>query len=229
MQFDDAVVRQSKSAFVLARLRESIFAGEFEPGDVLRQNELAARFGVSSTPVREALRGLEAEGLVTMSPRGGATVARFGDDRVDELRELRALVEGYATRLAAEHLRMRRAEEIARLHEQIERQAAAELREPHVLQELDRRFHFMIYETGALIAATTARSLWSYLPTHEPEWADPVAADRLVAEHAGIVAALRAADPELAESRMRAHILPPRHPGSGPGTGPGTDPGDEDG
>lgn len=207
MQFNDAVVRQSKSAFVLARLRESIFAGEFEQGEVMRQNELAARFGVSSTPVREALRGLQAEGLVTMSPRGGATVARFGEDRVDELHELRALVEGYATRLAAENLRMRRAEEIDRLHQLIVHQAGADLWEPRVLQELDRRFHFMIYETGALIVATTARSLWSYLPTYDTEWTNLTAAGRLIAEHAGILAALRAADPDLAESRMRAHIL----------------------
>lgn len=220
MRFDDAVVRESKAAFVLGRLRASIFSGEFEPGAKLRQNELAEIYGVSSTPIREALRSLEAEGLVRTSPRGGSTVAQFGEQRDEELQELRALVEGYATRMAAEHLRTSRAEEIARVHDRLVQQTASELREPHVLQELDRRFHFMIYESGSLIAAVTARTLWSYLPPHDEQWGDPIAADRLVLEHAGIVAALREADAGTAESRMQQHISPPRSSAADKDEGP---------
>ena len=82
-------------------LRDAIISGTFAPGDRLRETPIAAHFGVSSTPVREALRQLEAEGLVTLFPRRGAIVVAMSSTEVRELYEIRLLVEPHTTRQAA--------------------------------------------------------------------------------------------------------------------------------
>lgn len=82
-------------------LRGDILDGRCEPGSRLREEEIAERFGVSRTPVREALRRLEADGLVIVTPNRGAEVVRWRDDDIAELVELRAMLEGQAARRAA--------------------------------------------------------------------------------------------------------------------------------
>ena len=81
-------------------LRRAILAGEFAPGSQLRQDELAQRFGTSRIPVREALRQLEAEGLVSILPNRGATVSSLSLDEVLELMEIRIALECRALRMA---------------------------------------------------------------------------------------------------------------------------------
>ena len=81
-------------------LRRAILAGEFAPGSQLRQDELAERFGTSRIPVREALRQLEAEGLVSILPNRGATVSTLSLEDVLELMEIRIALECRALRLA---------------------------------------------------------------------------------------------------------------------------------
>ncbi len=85
---------------VLAALRIGVLEGILAPGARLRQEELAEAFGTSRIPVREALRALEYEGLVTSEPNRGFTVTSIDGDDVDEIYELRALLEGEAVRLA---------------------------------------------------------------------------------------------------------------------------------
>jgi DNA-binding GntR family transcriptional regulator len=85
---------------VLAAVRNAILSGAIEPGERLRQEELAEIFDTSRIPVREALRALEYEGLVTSEPHRGFTVTSLDADHVDEIYELRILLEGQAVRLA---------------------------------------------------------------------------------------------------------------------------------
>ena len=85
---------------VLATVRSAIMSGLIEPGERLRQEELAEIFDTSRIPVREALRALEYEGLVTSEPHRGFTVTSLDADLVDEIYELRILLEGQAVRLA---------------------------------------------------------------------------------------------------------------------------------
>lgn len=87
---------------VLSLLRRSILHGELEPGAWLRQTELAEHFNVSRTPVREALRALEREGLVRLVPHHGAQVAPLSLETFEEIYALRSGVEGLAARKAAE-------------------------------------------------------------------------------------------------------------------------------
>jgi DNA-binding GntR family transcriptional regulator len=83
------------------RLQASILDGEYPPGTRLNQDELCARFGVSRTPVREALRKLQAQNLVELVPNKGATVRAPTRHELDEVYEIRAELEGYAAELAA--------------------------------------------------------------------------------------------------------------------------------
>jgi DNA-binding GntR family transcriptional regulator len=85
---------------VLSALRDSVLAGVFEPGARLRQEELADIFQTSRIPVREALRALEYEGLVRSEPHRGFTVTRMDADEVEEIYDLRILLESHAIRLA---------------------------------------------------------------------------------------------------------------------------------
>lgn len=94
------VVKAGAEAY--QHLRSQILAGEHPPGTWLREEELAASLGLSRTPVREALRRLHSEGLVDLFPGRGAQVPPWSDSDLDELFQLRALLEGYAARRAAE-------------------------------------------------------------------------------------------------------------------------------
>jgi DNA-binding GntR family transcriptional regulator len=85
---------------VLSSLRDAVLSGVFEPGARLRQEELADIFSTSRIPVREALRALEYEGLVRSEPHRGFTVTRLDADEVEEVYDLRILLESHAVRLA---------------------------------------------------------------------------------------------------------------------------------
>ena len=90
----------SNSDFLVENLRSAILGGRFEPGAPLRQDELARHFGVSHIPIREALRRLEAEGLVAIRPRRGAIVADLSAREIQELNEMRVSLECLALCLA---------------------------------------------------------------------------------------------------------------------------------
>ena len=86
---------------VYDRLCEQIRSGTIRPGARLTETELAARLGVSRTPVREAIRRLEADGLVDHQPRSGAVVRQLAYPEIMELYEMRTVLEGTAARLSA--------------------------------------------------------------------------------------------------------------------------------
>jgi DNA-binding GntR family transcriptional regulator len=92
--------KQTAQDVVLAAMRRSILSGELAPGTRLRQEKLAAEFGTSRIPVREALRALEYEGLVRSEPYRGFTVTELDADDIEEVYDLRILLEGHAVRLA---------------------------------------------------------------------------------------------------------------------------------
>ncbi|RTZ45824.1 GntR family transcriptional regulator [Candidimonas sp. SYP-B2681] len=89
-------------AVIRDKLRERILSGEFRPGDRLVEGKLSTEMAVSRIPVREALRALAAEGLVTIEPRRGASVAILSDDIAYDMVEVRAALEGLNARLAAQ-------------------------------------------------------------------------------------------------------------------------------
>ena len=89
---------------VFQTLRNAIITGELQPGERLMETQLAERLGVSRTPIREAIRKLELEGLVIMVPRKGAQVAQFTEKDIQDVLEVRAALEALAAKLACKRM-----------------------------------------------------------------------------------------------------------------------------
>ncbi|SHJ36865.1 transcriptional regulator, GntR family [Ruegeria lacuscaerulensis ITI-1157] len=185
------------------RLLAEIRNGQLLPGDRLRETELAERLGVSRTPVREAIRQLEADGLVAHLPRIGASVRRLDYAEVMELYEMRAVLEGTAARLAARAASDIELEELAAIDGDL-----ANATDGAEAFRLNRMFHAALLDAAKnrfLHRSMTAlqKALMILGPTTLAE------SDRLEAakeEHAVVLAAIRARDGAAAEARMRAHI-----------------------
>ena len=193
---------QGRSAY--ERLLEELRQGRIGPGDRLREAELAERFGLSRTPIREALRQLETDGLVVHLPRVGAAVRRLDYAEVMELYEMRAVLEGTAARLAA---RAASDLEIAELDTLNTEMTAAE-GDAEQLARLNRQFHLTLLDAAKnrfLVKAMGAisRTLTILGPSTLTETAR---VDEAAEEHARLIAAIRARDGDAAEQAMRAHI-----------------------
>ena len=198
---DDAEIPQGQSAY--RRLLEEIRNGALLPGARLREIELAERMGISRTPVREAIRQLESDGLVAHLPRQGATIRSLDHAEVVELYEMRAVLEGTAARLAARAASDIELAELAALNGELAAApAGAQAR------EVNRVFHRTLIEAARnrfLIKAMSAlqKTLLILGPT---TLAEPDRAAGAVAEHAAVLHALLARDGAQAEIAMRAHV-----------------------
>ncbi|HIP22867.1 MAG TPA: GntR family transcriptional regulator, partial [Rhodobacteraceae bacterium] len=131
-------VEQSKDAYEL--VLEAIDSGVYQPGDRLVESELAERFGVSRTPVREALQRLETQAILVRDGRS-MVVASLDHDQLGELYAVRAQLEGLAAQLAAQHA----APEEIRILQDMVAQDAALVDDPAGLARANRRFHRQIH------------------------------------------------------------------------------------
>lgn len=109
---------------ILETIRESILKGTLKPGEKVAEPELAERFGISRTPIREAFRQLESEGYLTVIPRKGAVVTALSERDVDEFYAIKSILEGYAARLAAEQLSERDIERLEAINAKLATLAA---------------------------------------------------------------------------------------------------------
>jgi DNA-binding GntR family transcriptional regulator len=189
----------SKTDMVAAALHELIITGEFESGARLRQRELASRFGVSLTPVREALRRLQSEGLIQYDVHRGATVTGTIFTPTEENFQVRAALEPLAAGLAATRIT---SEEIAELR-QINDELRTRTERDEAAQELNRRFHFVLYEAArSPLLLALLRLLWRSLT---PRINRPLAVS--VSQHDEMLAALERRSREETERSVRNHIL----------------------
>lgn len=185
------------------RLLDNIRAGTLLPGARLRETEIADMLGISRTPVREAIRQLEADGLVIHLPRQGATIRTLDHAEVIELYEMRAVLEGTAARLTA---RVASSVELAELMD-LNAELSAAGAGP-AAQDLNRQFHRTLMESARnrfLVKAMSAlqKTLLILGPT---TLAEPGRAAAAVAEHAAVLEALAARDAASAEAAMRVHV-----------------------
>lgn len=198
---DESEIPQGQGAY--RRLLEDIRSGTLSPGARLRETDLAERLGISRTPVREAIRQLEADGLVVHLPRQGATIRSLDHAEVVELYEMRAVLEGTAARLAARAASDIELAELAALNAEL----AAAPAGPHA-REANRVFHRTLIEAARnrfLIKAMSAlqKTLLILGPT---TLSDPRRAGTAVDEHAAVLKALVARDGAGAEAAMRFHV-----------------------
>jgi DNA-binding GntR family transcriptional regulator len=195
----------SKSDIVCAMLREMIISGELSASEPLRQRDLAGRFGVSQTPVREALRRLESEGLVVNDPHRGATVAESRNGIVQDNSQIRAALEPLGARLAALAITDEQIAELQRLNDAMVALKGDD--EPY--GELNRQFHFAIYEAaGSPMLLSMMRLLWHAMP-QGPRVTRPHAES--ATQHQELIVALAAHDPERAARITQQHILSTEH------------------
>lgn len=194
-------VYTSKSDLVTDALRELISSGELAPGASLRQQELAERFEVSPTPIREAMRRLESEGLVTYDPHRGATVTVPDVDEIEENLLILSVLESLAGRLAVKKVSDAELSEIEGLHREV---VACDPKDDR-LKDLNRAFHFRLYECAhspTLLALM--RLLWRSFPSG-PQVGRPHA--ERVAQHARLLEALRKRDEDAVAAAIAEHTL----------------------
>lgn len=187
-------------------IEDDIVSGRLSPGERLDEASLAARFGVSRTPIREALLGLAASGMVEMRPHRGATVAIIGPDRLVEMFEVMAELEAMCGRLAARRMLPAEHRALQVIHKACQR--AVEADDPDRYYYENERFHFAIYEgSGNAFLAEQARTLHRRLQPYRR--LQLRVRNRMPAsyrEHDGVVAALISGNGEDAAERLRAHV-----------------------
>ncbi|MEI4263776.1 GntR family transcriptional regulator [Roseovarius sp. D0-M9] len=180
-----------------------IRAGDLLPGDRLTEVDLAARFGMSRTPIREAIRQLEADGLVMHIPRLGATIRTLDHSEISELYDMRAVLESTAARFAA-----RAASEVELSEIEAIQAAMSAARNSEERYRQNQNFHAAILDAARnrflLRAVQSVQKTLLILGRSTMEQSER--AEQAGKEHAAIIAALRSRDEDEAERAMRLHI-----------------------
>jgi len=205
---EGALARAAEKAYLT--VRERILSGAYPAAARLTEQEIATASGVSRTPVREALRRLQAEGYVTASANQGAVVAEWTAEDMNDVFELRALLEPYGAARAATRIS---AEGIAQLRELADSQyRESEIRDAGFIErlgELNSRFHRLVQAFSGNVRLSKLMPVLVEAPLVLKTFArySPAELLRSAQHHLEIVSALEAHDAEWAAAVMRAHIL----------------------
>ncbi len=191
---------------VCEAIRDAIMRGEFAPGQRLPQRKLAAAFGTTTITVREALRSLEKDGLITIEPKWGAMVVEITPERIRGRYIVREALEGMAARLACRNATEAERLRITELAERCDR----ELLDEEVSRREKAGLHYSLHEQ--VVAATRCEELIQSINrnnlhtillsnAYHIDWShdDPH-------RHRHLAGAILSGDEELAESTMRAHV-----------------------
>lgn len=191
---------------VYEQLRQAILGGRLTPGERLIERKLADFLGVSRTPVREAIRMLELEGLVAHLPRGGTVVAQVTDLEVLEIYRIRAVLEGLAARMAAEKIKPEQLQQLVSLLKDIEEYASEGDLEN--LEKAHQQFNDLVYK------AADSQRLYAMITTLVDHisrytrvgYCHPGRIEEATREHRLLVEAIKIRDGSLAERVAREHI-----------------------
>ncbi|MEU4222821.1 GntR family transcriptional regulator [Nonomuraea sp. NPDC026600] len=197
----------SKAEYVYSVLLDEIRTARIPGGTALRAGAVARRLGVSVTPVREALRRLEKDRLISYEAHHGATVVDLGDDALEEYYGLRAVVEGLGARLAAARITTADLTGLRELHTSMARDAEEGRNDR--LGEQSRLFHLRIADIGGpAFLGQHARAVRDSLPVPAEAslWLDAEQVRMQLDAHEGILAALDGADGVAAERIMIEHV-----------------------
>ncbi len=187
------------------RLKAAIEGHQFEPGQRMREAEIAEWLGISRTPARDALRQLEAEGLLTAAPRRGLIVATLDHHSVSEIYDVRASLESLAAGRAAQQATP---VELAILNENLRRQAEADAEDLSLLLELNSQFHDAIIRASRnRYLVVTLRSLETPLALlRGTTYTAPGRPAEALEQHRQILAAIESRDEEAASRLAGEHV-----------------------
>ena len=195
---------------VFKRLREDILKGRYKQQDELREATIGKELGVSRTPVREALRQLELEGLVTIVPNKGAYVTGISQKDIWDIYQMRKYLEGMCARWAAEHITEDQLEELEETILLSEFQMKKENGyNKEQVTGLDGRFHTILYEaSGSRMLCHVLTDFHRYVQMARKSSINVKArAEKSIEEHKAILQAIRDRNPELAEQLAKEHIV----------------------
>ena len=202
------------SALAYETMRRWILDGEVQPGQRLIEEDLAQRVGVSRTSIREGLRRLAADGLVRTEASRGSFVLELSTAEVDEVFQLRALLEGHAVSLAAVHGQPADWEELTDIARQIDALLGESGLEGPALfarfQDLNHRFHQTLLRASRSSRLQALAKTLIELPLvtlKQHGWPGEVQVRRSNQQHWEIIEALRARDPFLVRLRLQSHLL----------------------
>lgn len=195
---------ETKRDLAIARLSEAILRGECKPGERLLQNEIAKRFGLSATPIREALTQLQAQGILVHEAHRGSRVAEISLSDLEELYAVRGVLEGYAVQLAVPNLTLRELDRLervqARMEDGLKRQDYGSVR------DADTEFHMILYGAAKNTRLVNViRQLWGGFPRYLM-WLIPGRAEKSAAGHRSVLALLRRRDPEGTAKQLRRNL-----------------------
>jgi len=189
------------------KIREDILNGIYQPDEELRENTIGKSLGVSRTPVREALRQLELEGLVYIIPNKGAYVKGISMEDIRDIYMIRSRLEGLSARLAAEKMTNEQLEEL----EEVILLAEFHANKGHYEKvfEMDSKFHKMLYEaSGSKQLHHLLTDYHHYVQrVRKRSVSEMNRAGRSTEEHKRILDAIRDRDPDRAEELAKEHIV----------------------
>ena len=193
---------------VFQTLRQSILTGKMEPGERLMEVQLADELGVSRTPVREAIRMLELEGLVVMIPRRGAQVASITEQDLRDVLEVRATLEQLAVRLACQRFTAEGYKALEKANRDFVRLARLKNKNVVDITNADVHFHDVIYEaTGNRRLIQIIQNLQEQMYRYRMEYVRDLSShENLIAEHEELIKQLKARNEDEAEKIIVIHI-----------------------
>ena len=194
----------TKTALAVQALRGAILRGDIVPDTHLTVGGIAQMLGMSPTPVREAIRTLQAEGLLRHEPHHTVSVNRFSPQDIHDLYQMRADLESQATRIAAARLDDTTLDQLAALNERMRAMAIAG--DLDALNRLNGEWHLLIYSAADnRILLDVVQHLWKRF-VWDINWILPGRSLRSIEEHDEVLQALRARDADEAVRRMREHL-----------------------
>ena len=208
---DDAIFShayRTKTDSVFQALKAAIISGQLQPGDWIRNSDWAERLGVSPIPVREALRRLEAQGLVEIGAHKGARVTAQTEAHIEETYLIRMALESLAARLALEDIPdaayKKLVKEVETRTATLEKQIAARSTIGAVRANYD--IHMALYRaSGRPRLVSMIENLWATYPFGAPSWPDE-RWEAMLSEHASFLETLRRRDPDLMARFTEEHI-----------------------
>ncbi|PWA08132.1 GntR family transcriptional regulator [Pueribacillus theae] len=191
---------------VTTKLREAILKGHFKMGERLIQEEWAEKLGVSRMPIREALRQLEVEGLVRIEPRRGAIVTPISKEDIEEIYQLRAMLEGKAVEMSLPHLDEEDVQELEILNNEMAKLKVDEI-DVEKYMNLNAKFH-KILRSGCPWRRIHGiiDTLWKGIPPYTPSLLVNHLNDSLQ-EHESMLEYVKRGDSEALKEVMEEHIL----------------------
>ncbi|MFC5386655.1 GntR family transcriptional regulator [Aquamicrobium segne] len=202
-----AIRRKTLHLEIVDRLRDMIVSGELGPGQKISEKELCARFDISRTPVREALKALAVEGMVELLPQRGARVMTITDEELDELFPIIACIEALAGELACEMMTPSQLEEIVAIHDSMV--IAYNQAERFEYSRLNRAIHLSIFQStnnASLLALyrnleLRIRNIRHTVRQKPEDW------HQAIVDHKEMIEALTMRDKTRLASIMRRHVM----------------------